>query len=297
MVCCDFFQHPLILLILLNVEKTQKVSSVFMNTPDNMNKTLDIKSFDTDNTEGETSKTQPGISLQIFFAHFGSVISRKVEDEYMTMVPARFRASILRYKRWQDRQATLFGKMLLFRALHSNLSDTAMQKFQYQEVGQHGKPFIAGGPEFNISHSGNIVVLALAESGELGIDIEEIRAVNFEEYSLYLPEITNLHKKLDAYHANNLFFDCWTRKEAVLKACGEGLLAPLEQVILKEDTAHFLGKSWFIEKLLIEEGYCCHVATDQPVKQVAVKYVNLLNFQYDFQMAYAKDGFRISKII
>ena len=201
----------------------------------------------------------------------------------MAMVPAGFRASILRYKRWQDRQATLFGKMLLFRALHTNLNDSAMQKFQSQEVGRHGKPFIAGGPEFNISHSGDIVVLALAENGPVGIDIEEIRDVNFEDYAQQLPEITSLHKHFDAYHANNLFFDCWTRKEAVLKACGEGLLAPLEDVVLKEDSANFLETSWFTQKLLIEEGYCCHVATDQPVKQLAVEYVDLLNFQSDLQ--------------
>lgn len=222
--------------------------------------------------------TQSGISLQIFFAHFGSPVSRKVENQYMAMVPARFHESILRYKRWQDRQATLFGKMLLCRALHANLGDAAMEKFQSLQVGQHGKPFIAGGPDFNISHSGEIVVLALAENAVLGIDIEKTHTVKFADFAQQLPEIANLDQKLDASHANAIFFDCWTRKEAVLKACGAGLLAPLEQVVLQEDFAHFLGKTWFTEKLLIEEGYCCHVAVDQPVKQVRVTYVDLLNF-------------------
>ncbi len=150
-----------------------------------------------------------------------------------------------------------------------------MQKFQSQEISQHGKPFIAGGPEFSISHSGDIVVLALAEHDPVGIDIEEVRPVNVEDFLRQIPEITNVHEKLDGFHINNFFFECWTRKEAVLKACGEGLLAPLEYVVLKGDTADFLETSWFVKKLLIEEGYCCHVATDQPIKQLAVEHVDL----------------------
>lgn len=219
------------------------------------------------------------IGLQIFFANCGSRIPSTLENTFMGMVPSRFHATIRRYKRWQDQQATLFGKMLLFKALHKNLPATAKQQFQSQDVGEHGKPCIAGGPQFNISHSGDIVVLALTEAGVLGIDIEKIRAVNIDEYSLYLPEITSLYKTLDPHNANILFFDCWTQKESVLKASGEGLLAPLDAVILGENTANFYGKSWYLRKLPIGKGYSCHVATTQPVELVTVTYVDLLNFQ------------------
>jgi 4'-phosphopantetheinyl transferase len=254
-----------------------------MNTSDTTNKTLNFESLDTSAHQETATKLHSTVSLQILFARTGSILSRKVEDEYLAIMPTWIRGSILRYKRWQDRQATLFGKMLLFRALCMKCTDTAMQKFQSQEVSQYGRPFIAGGPDFNISHSGDIVVLALAENGLVGIDIEEIRLVNVEDYLRQIPEITNVHEKLDVSHANNFFFDCWTKKEAVLKAYGEGLLAPLEYVVLKEDTAHFLETSWFTKKMIIEEGYCCHVATDQPVKQLAVERVDLLNCNYDLQ--------------
>jgi 4'-phosphopantetheinyl transferase len=222
-------------------------------------------------------KLLSGTSLQIYFTRSGNAVACSLEQDYLATMPPGVRASILRYKRWQDRQATLFGKLLLLRALRTTFHDTKMQKFQSLEVTQDGKPFILGGPEFNISHSGEMVVLAVIQSGVVGIDIEKIRAVNIEDFSRYVPEVANLHEKYDADHVNNLFFDCWTQKEAVLKGAGKGLLAPLEKVTIKEGAALFHETTWFIKKLPIDEGYCCHVATDQPLGHVAIEGVNLMN--------------------
>ena len=101
------------------------------------------------------------------------------------MMPSGIRASILRYKRWQDRQATLFGKLLLLRVLRMKFHDAGMQKFQSLEITRYGKPFIPGGPEFSISHSGDAVVLAVTDAGAVGVDIEKIRTVNIEDYPLF----------------------------------------------------------------------------------------------------------------
>jgi 4'-phosphopantetheinyl transferase len=224
----------------------------------------------------QVTKLISEISLQIYVTHSGRAVPGGLEQEYLAMMPPGICASILRYNRWQDRQATLFGKLLLLRALRIKFPDTGMQKFQSLDVTRDGKPFIPGGPEFNISHSGEMVVLAVAQSGAVGIDIERIRAVNIEDFSQYVPEVANLHEKYDVDHVNNLFFDCWTQKEAVLKGYGKGLLAPLEQVAIEEGKALFYETAWFIKKLLIDEGYCCHVATERLMEHVAVERVNLL---------------------
>jgi 4'-phosphopantetheinyl transferase len=223
------------------------------------------------------TKLLSGIRLQIFFTRSGSAVSDRLEQEYLAMMPPGIRASILSYKRWQDRQATLFGKLLLLSALQIKFHDAGMQKFQSLEATRDGKPFIPGGPEFNISHSEDMIVLAVTESGAVGIDVEKIRAVNIEDFSQYIPEVEDLHEKYDADHVKNLFFDCWTQKEAVLKGYGKGLLAPLKQVALRGSTALFNETTWFIKKLLIDDGYCCHIATDQRVEHVAVEDVNLMN--------------------
>jgi 4'-phosphopantetheinyl transferase len=218
------------------------------------------------------------ISLQIYFARSERAVSASLEHEYLAMMPLRIRESIPGYKRWQDRQATLFGKLLLLRALRIKFhdDDIGMQKFQLLEETADGKPSIPGGPEFNISHSGEMVVLAVTQSGPVGIDIEKIRAVNIGDFSQYVPEVANLHEKYDADQANNLFFDCWTKKEAVLKGAGLGLLAPLEQVVINGDMALFCKATWFIKKVPIDEKYCCHIATDRLLAHVAVERVNLM---------------------
>jgi 4'-phosphopantetheinyl transferase len=223
------------------------------------------------------SKLLSGMDLQIFFTCFAYPLSGSLEQEYLAMMPLGVRASIQRYKRWQDRQATLFGKLLLLRVLWMKFHDAGMQKFQSLEITRYGKPFIPGGPEFSISHSGDAVVLAVTDAGTVGVDIEKIRTVNIEDYSRYLPEVANLHEKYDIDRVNDIFFNCWTQKEAVLKGYGQGLLAPLEQVAFKEGTALLNETTWFIEKLFIDSGYCCHVATDQRLEHVAVENVNLMN--------------------
>ena len=218
-----------------------------------------------------------GINMQIYVASYEHAVSETLEQKYLAMMPAKLCASIARYKRWQDRQATLFGKLLLLRALQQIFHDDGMQKFQSLEISHHGKPFIQGGPEFNISHSEGMVVVAVTRQGAIGIDVEKIRAIDISDFCQYVPEVANLHENNTSEQVNVLFFDCWTRKEAVLKGCGKGLLAPLDQVVLKENTALFCDTTWFLEKQLLDEKYCCYVATDQPLEHVAIEYVNLMN--------------------
>jgi 4'-phosphopantetheinyl transferase len=222
-------------------------------------------------------KLLSGIDLRIYVAYSEHAVSARLEHMYLAMMPAKHRATIVRYKRWQDRQATLFGRLLLLRALRLKYPGAGMQKFQSLEATGYGKPFIHGEPEFNISHSDGMVVVAVAKSGSLGIDVEKIRTINLDDFSQDLPEVAKLRENNDADHVDALFFDCWTRKEAVLKGCGKGLMAPLEHVVLKEDTALLCDTAWFIKRVPVDEKYCCHVATDQPLEHITVEYVNLMN--------------------
>ena len=64
-----------------------------------------------------------GNSLQVYFARSGNAVCAGREQEYLALMPPAIRASIMRYKRWQDRQATLFGKLLLLKALRIKFRD------------------------------------------------------------------------------------------------------------------------------------------------------------------------------
>lgn len=100
----------------------------------------------------------------------------------------------------------------------------------------HGKPALARCTgqrdlRFNLSHCGEFAAYAFAEGREVGVDIEEVRelpdaddiAMRFfsrRERSAYL--------RLPRRERPQGFFNCWTRKEAFIKALGEGLSHPLD---------------------------------------------------------------------
>ena len=101
----------------------------------------------------------------------------------------------------------------------------------------HGKPALAGDSRrnafhFNLSHSHGLVLYAFTRARELGIDIEHIRpdfaSEQIAEHFFSHREVAAL-RALPAPKQTEAFFNCWTRKEAYIKARGEGLSLPLDQ--------------------------------------------------------------------
>jgi len=100
-------------------------------------------------------------------------------------------------------------------------------------TGPHGKPRLANGSvSFNLSHSGARALIALSHDGEIGVDIEEIRSMpDLHEVArrfFSTREAQRLCALQDPDAATRAFFECWTRKEAFIKAIGEGLTHPLD---------------------------------------------------------------------
>jgi 4'-phosphopantetheinyl transferase len=102
--------------------------------------------------------------------------------------------------------------------------------------GAHGKPAVCGTGSvhplrFNLSHSHGIAVVAIASDRELGVDVEEIRPQfaggPIAERYFSSQEIIELQNLPVGQQAEG-FFLCWTRKEAYVKALGEGLRFPLD---------------------------------------------------------------------
>ncbi len=100
---------------------------------------------------------------------------------------------------------------------------------------QYGKPyiqtdFIAEPLNFNLSHTQNMVVLAVTRHCEIGVDVEytqrENNTIDIAE-SYFSSEETRALFQLDESLQHNRFFDLWTLKEAYIKACSMGLSIPL----------------------------------------------------------------------
>lgn len=106
-------------------------------------------------------------------------------------------------------------------------------RFSY---GPKGKPEFAGGLEesgikFNLSHSSEFALLAVTQGLTVGVDLEWIKpdfaTDDIAERFFSATEVQTL-QSLPAAHQAEAFFSCWTRKEAYIKALGEGLSVPLE---------------------------------------------------------------------
>ena len=176
-----------------------------------------------------------------------------------------------RFVRAKDRVRFAAGRAALRGILAGYLGTPADQlEFSYARA---GKPALAGpwsssSIQFNLSHSQAIGLLAVSRERSLGIDIEWMNpatsVMEVSERFFSACEISTLRglpedKKIAG------FFQCWTRKEALIKAVGEGLSIPLdsfdvsfgeEPAGLKSVRAGFTDVShWKLYDLPIEQGY------------------------------------------
>ena len=103
--------------------------------------------------------------------------------------------------------------------------------------GSHGKPNLkplssSGGLSFNLSHSGEIVLIAVGRNREIGVDVEQLRReIDLEGIAqrFFSPREVKELFALSPELRPGAFFRCWTRKEAYVKARGRGLSIPLNQ--------------------------------------------------------------------
>jgi 4'-phosphopantetheinyl transferase len=100
------------------------------------------------------------------------------------------------------------------------------------EYNSHGKPFVKNheGPFFNLSHSNEIALCGIVNSGQIGIDIEKCRNISWQALSnRFLSEAElKSFENLTTRQKEERFFSYWTKKEAYIKAKGVGHSLPLD---------------------------------------------------------------------
>lgn len=142
--------------------------------------------------------------------------------------------------------------------------------------GERGKPALSGAHAssemcFNLSHSSDMVVYAMAKRRNLGIDLEHIRpnaaGDDIAERYFSALEVSEL-RSLPPQERVDGFFRCWTRKEAYMKATGMGLHIPLESFAVSlapGEPAQFLSgvdSRWHLAAFHPGEGYAAAVVYD-----------------------------------
>ena len=132
-----------------------------------------------------------------------------------------------------DRARYIVGRGAL-RSILSGYLGTEPNQLQF-EYGPHGKPALVascGQIYFNASHSKGLGLCAVTRQRELGIDLELVRRVIDAEQiaqRFFSTQENAVFQSLPVEQRQPAFFYCWTRKEAFIKAIGEGLSHPLDQ--------------------------------------------------------------------
>lgn len=107
------------------------------------------------------------------------------------------------------------------------------------EVAPGGKPFVPGGPQFNLSHSGSFAALIIGDARPVGVDVE---AAGRQADVLRIAERFFVRHECDALHAASdaerdpLFLRLWTAKEALMKATGLGMRLPPDRISVQLDS-------------------------------------------------------------
>ena len=147
------------------------------------------------------------------------------------------------------------------------------------EYGAHGKPalsrrFADSDLYFNVSHCDDVAAYAFSCGHAIGIDVEAVREIGDADAIAahhFSRRENATYRSLDPSERPLGFFNCWTRKEAVVKALGEGLSMPLDGfdvTLAPGEPAKVLriantpgNSGWYLESLCPAVGYVVAIAS------------------------------------
>jgi 4'-phosphopantetheinyl transferase len=187
----------------------------------------------------------------------------------------RLRAERFHFDR--DRRRFIVSHGML-RLIIGDYIDMAPGRLQFY-AGHRGKPYLMHSSgnvrlQFNLAHSKEIALYAFTCSREIGIDVEYVRDMPDAD-KIALTTFSSLENRelqsLPQYQKQEAFFNCWVRKEAYIKAVGNGLyhaldrfdvsLAPGEPArLVSVDGSAEQASGWFMKSLTPEDGYVAALA-------------------------------------
>jgi 4'-phosphopantetheinyl transferase len=168
--------------------------------------------------------------LHVWLANVPAARAHLAEFMAVLAPEERERAARFRFEQHRERSQIARGMLRLLLARYIEQEAGAL-RFTYNA---HGKPELPGaGVHFNTSHSGDYVVVGFTRTGAVGVDIEQVRGdiARRDEIAQrhFAPGEQAQLSALPERERARAFFDLWTRKEAFVKARGDGLFSGLDQ--------------------------------------------------------------------
>ena len=197
-------------------------------------------------------------------------------EQWLSALSSQKQASIQRLIHYRNRVTSLAGlRLLSLCAQDEGFGNFKLSDVQYPDT---GKPFWKNNNDyfdFNISHSGNLIVLAASATLKVGVDVEQIRHLK----RLSFKRIMSADELAEIQQTPVLFFDLWSKKEAVVKAADTVGLARMSDVSLKQNMAVLDEKQWFLKSINLDDQYAVNMATSKVVDELIVKQIQIKNLK------------------
>ena len=219
----------------------------------------------------------PTNEIHVWCASLDQPVSRFQRQKKLLSPDESIRAERFYFEIDRKRFIACHGILRTILGFYLGIEPSALQ-FCY---GKNGKPALVdafgnGTIHFNISRSEGLALFAFTRGREIGVDIEHIRDIpEMEQIAerFFSAKENGAFRTLPESKKKEAFFNCWTRKEAFIKAIGEGLSYPLDKFVvsmvpgeparllrIEEDSKG--ASRWSIQDLKPAPGYAAAFAVE-----------------------------------
>lgn len=208
--------------------------------------------------------------INIYYTKIDANLDFHILHKALMSMPQNIIDEVLQYKFLEQQQHTFFGKKLLQYIIQQHKKSYTLEQLQFIK---NQKPFLANDFYFNISHSGNYVLIAYSSNQDIGIDIEKHRTIDINIFKKYFnnEEWQNIQ---DAKNKEEQFFDYWTIKEAAIKCDGRGVEILSKTNIF--DASSLICDEFILQykKIEIETNYSAAICFQDKIIDIKVEKID-----------------------
>ena len=212
--------------------------------------------------------------IRIVYLHGLPDVSQAQQQRWLESLPDAWQARLLRLRVPVKRLQSLIGTQLVKQL--AGFYDRPEFSLQRLENTEYGKPHSPDLPDFSVSHAGELVACAMADEGQIGLDVERIRPIRTAHFDSIFSTT-----ELDWIGEQAArFFELWTKKEAVAKVSGHHGVAHLRAIQLDGNRACLEGSALHLNPVSLHADYCACVASTQADTDIVIHQAGLVDGEW-----------------
>lgn len=210
-------------------------------------------------------------NICILYCNINDIIIDNLFNSYIDKMPNIILEKISSYKNPHNKTQSIIGYYLLLKGiLCLNLDEKELFNIR---ISAYGKPYIVTDTFFfNISHSKDLVACIISNISSVGIDVEYKEEIDYKKLNIYTKKEKNI---VDKKTCNSIiFYNIWTRKEAITKCLGCGLSTNLKSIDVTNENMNLFNLPYHLYSTSLLDNYICSYVIPQKydeLKLVKVK--------------------------